>query len=71
MKQVFKFITLFFCSWVGIYSMLRVGKENISLTDFIFYMIVFILFMGGPAINYWSSVIDAAFDKEDSENLEE
>ena len=67
MKTAFKLIIIFFCLWSGLYSIIHVARGGETFLEVLFYEIVFALFVGIPAVKYWSIQIDEVFEKNDPE----
>lgn len=70
MKQIFKFLIMFFCIWAGTKSILEIKGSEETYVDMVIDLLVFTVFVGSPALSFWSYQIDKAFGIENSEEEE-
>lgn len=65
MKQIFKLSLLFIFMWIGVKSLMDFIKNEGSTISLFVDILLFIIFIGSPAMSYWGNLLDAIFDHQD------
>lgn len=68
MRTIFKFLIIFICLWVGTRSVLSIPSDIDYGYGTIIDILLYIIFVGTPAANYWGNSIDKAFSEPEEEN---
>lgn len=71
MKQIFKFLIIFFCIWAGTKSILELRSLEETYLDMVIDLLIFTVFVGVPALSFWNYQIDKAFGIENDDEEEE
>jgi hypothetical protein len=70
MRTIFKLALMYLFVWIGVRSILKISTEE-TMFSFFLDLVLFVLFLGSPAANYWGSVLDNLLgNKDENENNE-